>query len=93
MTKEMRLLFDLSDISAIKLTCMNEECGIELAQPPTSLCKLPKKCPSCGESWSHSVLEQLNSISIAIGRILNYKTMPVELHMEMRLPYEEKPRT
>lgn len=89
MTKETRLIFDLSDISAIKLVCANEDCGSELTLPPNLWYKLPKQCPHCDDSWDHGTLRECAVLTTAISRILKHVGAPVELRFEMHLPCEE----
>ena len=48
MVKETRVIFDLSDIKAVRLQCSH--CGREAVQSVEST-EVPKRCPFCNEDW------------------------------------------
>ena len=48
MTREHRIVFALSDLTAIQLRC--SKCRAEVAQAPAAA-TLPLQCPVCSASW------------------------------------------
>lgn len=90
MTQEAKIIYDLSDITGIRLVCTNTKCDCEVVRRPSSMVDLTSRCPECGTSWDCGVITEAQKIVLAISRIVSYKNMPVNLRLEMNVPDDEE---
>lgn len=84
MTTKTKLSFDLEDITNIRFTCNNSECGGEVSCPPSAKYKLPNECPYCQENWTGQTGEK--NLLIAIRDLLRRENGPIRLDFELDFP-------
>ena len=83
MVKQTRIIFDLSEVVAVRLQC--RACGDEVVQCVDRTVNAPFVCPSCGQSWavpgkglpSHALLAEMRYLVDRHGEL------PVVLRLEL----------
>ena len=58
MTRRTKVAFDLPDLTRIRFTCNNSECGGQVSGPPSTNYKLPSECPYGETSWADQIGER-----------------------------------
>ncbi len=51
MTQESKIVFDISDISNIRVVCLDPGCLGEIMCPLGSKYRIPRECPYCETQW------------------------------------------
>ncbi len=84
MVKQTRIIFDLSDIKAVRLQCGH--CKAEVADEVLNY-RLPKQCPLCGEDWDSQLANDPmgpNQLLIrAIKDVLQSDRLPMMVRFEI----------
>ena len=83
--KESKVVFDLSDLTAVRLEC--SQCGWILVWPTDKEARtIPAECPSCTVSWSspangRTIADQLLTLLCQI-RNVSHPVIRVRLEMD-----------
>ena len=87
MTQESKIVFDISDISNIRVVCLKPECLGEIMCPLGSKYRIPEECPYCGESWVTNGSDTADMRLVEALRYVQRQSDPTtRLRFEMDLP-------
>ena len=83
MTKERRIVFDVSDITAVRIKCLRckHENLIDIEERKTY--SVPNNCPHCNEPWNHSYLAEAD-LTRALYGVRAAPSSKMSLRLEMK---------
>ena len=84
MTQEAKIVFDVSDIVNIRITCANPACRGETMCPLNADYKIPSACPYCGDTWERNGSDTpQKQLVTALRRVRNLDNPLVLMKFEM----------
>ena len=90
MTKEAKIVFDLSEISKVRIVCVR--CKAEFAYPlgPSDevISRLSLECPGCGYVWKEKIQCECDFLKLLRELVSDQRNDPlVHLRIEIDDPY------
>ncbi len=90
MVQETRIIFDLSDLSVVRLVCALGDCDGEVIlrlvgiQQTDTIVKTPLQCPRCGREWQLGQrAEAANRLLRAIQAAMDWPSPSVKIRFEI----------
>ena len=89
MTQETKIVFDLDDITNIRVICGTEDCGGEIVIPVEGGKSAPHECPCCLTRWrnggANSEFEFISTLRHLAGKLGG----KIKLKLEINRPDSE----
>ena len=84
MAKERKILFDLSEVTAVRLKCKEESCKGEIVLDPNRGQVMPTTCPLCRLTWIYREVPAESTLIDSINAIRGNGDGPVDLFIELK---------
>ena len=84
MTQETKIIFDLSDLTHIRVQCSSSLCQKEISFEFDSGHLIPKHCPYCGEAWVNSSWSTAKTFLVSVRELVGQTKSVFGIRLEIK---------